>query len=64
MSLTRTEKERLTDSQLKLQSVSQSLKHVDPEKIPDYEEIEKCLEDAEKSLTGALRKPARPSDKR
>jgi hypothetical protein len=54
MPLTKTERERVTDSQLKLQSVSQSLKHLDPEKIPDYEGIEKCLENAEKSLSGAL----------
>jgi hypothetical protein len=55
MALTKAEKERLTDSQLKLQSVSHSLKDVDRGKIPDFEEIERCLEDAEKSLTGALR---------
>ena len=55
MPLTRSEKERLSDSKLKLQSVVQSLKHVDPEKIPGYDEVEKCLEDAEKSLNGALR---------
>jgi hypothetical protein len=55
MALTRVEKERLKDSRLKIQSVSDSLHQVDPEKIPDIEEIQDCLEEAEKSLDGALR---------
>ena len=55
MALTRVERERITDSQLKLQSVSNSLKRVDPEKMPDFDEIKECLEDAEKSLTSLLR---------
>jgi hypothetical protein len=53
--LTKVEKERLTDSQLKIQSVSSSLKHVDPEKVPGFEEIRDCLEDADKNLGQALR---------
>jgi hypothetical protein len=63
MSLNKAEKERVTDSKLKLQSVSHSLKHIDPAKIPGYEDIEKCLEDAEKSLSGALRSPGSSSQK-
>ena len=55
MALTRAEKERITDSRLKLQSVSDSLDHVDPEKVPDFKEIQDCLEDAEKTLYEALR---------
>jgi hypothetical protein len=54
VALTRVERERITDSRLKLQSVSNSLKHVDPEKVPDFDQIKECLEDAEKSLGGAL----------
>ena len=54
MSLTRAEKERLRDSRLKLRSVAESLQHVDPKKVPQFEEIEECLEDAERSLRGAL----------
>ena len=54
MALTRVEKERLKDSRLKLQSVAESLKHVDPRKVPQYEAIEECLEDTERSLKGAL----------
>jgi hypothetical protein len=54
MALTRVEKERVTDSKLKIQSVNNSLKHVDPKKVPHFEEIQECLEDAEKSLEGAI----------
>jgi len=56
MSLTRVERERVSDSRLKIQSVAESLAQVDPGKIPDFEEIQDCLEEAEKSLTGALRR--------
>jgi len=49
------EKERIRDSQLKLQSVTRSLKQVDPKKIAGFAEIEECLEDADKELLGALR---------
>jgi hypothetical protein len=60
MSLTRAEKERIADSRLKLQSVAHSLNHVDPQKIPNFEEIQECLEGADESLQGAL-KPSPPS---
>jgi len=60
MRLTRLEKERLSDSRLKLQSVADSLKHVDPTKVHDFEEIQDCLEAAEKNLRGALRSEAEP----
>lgn len=59
MALTRAEKERLTDSRMKLQSVARSLREVDPDRIPDFEAIEDCLEDADKSLGEALRPPER-----
>ena len=48
MPLTRVERERITDSQLKIQAVANRLKGVDPQKVPDFEEIEECLEDADK----------------
>lgn len=54
MALTRVEKERLQDSRLKLKSVADSLQHVDPRKVPGVDRIEECLEDAERSLNGAL----------
>ena len=55
MALTRLERERITDSRLKLQSAANSLSHIDPGKVPEFDEIQDCLEDAEKSLAGALR---------
>jgi hypothetical protein len=55
VALTRVEKERITDSRLKVQSIANSLKHVDPNKIRRFEEIQECLEDADKSLGEALR---------
>lgn len=55
MALTRMERERLTDSQLKLQAVANSLREVDPRKLPGFSAIEECLEDSEKSLRKALR---------
>ena len=61
MALTRLEKERITDSRLKLQSVSNSLNHIDPKKVPDFDNIQDCLEDAEESFKDALR--ASKSDK-
>jgi hypothetical protein len=44
-----------------VQSVTHILKDVDPRKIPHFEEIEDCLEDADKSLAKALR-PHAPDD--
>jgi hypothetical protein len=55
MALTRTEKERIVDSRLKIQSVAQSLDQVDPGKVPNFEEIQDCLEGAEESLDEALK---------
>ncbi len=55
MALTRAEKERIADSRLKIQSVSDSLKKVDPKKLRDFEDIQDCLEDADKSLSQTLR---------
>jgi hypothetical protein len=40
MALTRAEKERITDSLHKVQSISNSLKHVDPHKIRDFKGIQ------------------------
>jgi hypothetical protein len=53
--LSRVEKERIADSRLKIQSIANSLKQVDPGKVRGMEAIEECLEDAERSLSGALR---------
>ncbi|HEY3827293.1 MAG TPA: hypothetical protein VGL82_22220 [Bryobacteraceae bacterium] len=55
MALTRLERERITDSRLKLQSAARTLNHIDPKKVPDLDEIQDCLEDAEESLRTSLR---------
>ena len=54
MPLTKLEREVITDSMLKVQSIQASLDHIDESKIPDREEIEDCLESADKSLRSAL----------
>ncbi len=58
MALKRVEKEQITDSRLKLQSVTNALKRVNPAEIKDLEDIEDCLKDADKILGAALRAPA------
>jgi hypothetical protein len=58
MALKRVEREQITDSRLKLQSVTKTLKRVNPAKIKDLENIEDCLEDADKILGDALRTQA------
>ena len=63
MALSRVEKERLTDSRQKIQSVARSLREIDPDQIPDYEAIESCLEDANRSLGRALRSSGSPTKK-
>lgn len=55
MGLTRSDRERINDSRLKLRTVSETLEKVDTEKVPDFEDIQECLEGAEKSLKEALR---------
>lgn len=66
MALSRAEKERVSDSRLKLQSVANALSGVDPENVPDFEQIQDCLENAEKNLKTALRaaESDSPADKR
>ena len=54
MKLTTVERERITDSILKLESVRGSLDKVDEGKIPHVEEIESCLENADHNLKVAL----------
>jgi hypothetical protein len=48
------ERERIADSVLKIQSVRNSLDQVDEAKIPSKEEIDICLESADRSLRTAL----------
>jgi hypothetical protein len=55
MSLTNVDREKITDSMLKIQSVRTSLEDMDETKIPDYDEIEGCLSLVDKNLRLALR---------
>jgi hypothetical protein len=61
MPLTKLEREVITDSMLKVQSIQASLGHIDESKIPDHEEIENCLDNADKSFRSALRKNSNPT---
>jgi hypothetical protein len=53
--LTREDRERINDSRLKIQSITNTLVRVTQNKIPQYVEIQDCLENAEQSLKQALR---------
>jgi hypothetical protein len=55
MALNRVDKERINDSRLKIQAAAETLNDVNPSKIPDFEGIQECLENAGKNLTLALR---------
>ena len=57
MQLTRVEREKITDSVLKIQSVRASLDQIDETKIPELEEIQSCLKTADRNLSLALRNP-------
>jgi hypothetical protein len=54
MNLTPVERERITDSMLKIQSARASLEEVDGEKYPNAEQIDSCLESADHHLKVAL----------
>ena len=54
MKLTPAERERITDSVLKVQSVRASLDHLDQGKIPKLDEMEECLGDVDYGLRTAL----------
>ena len=55
MSLTTLEREVITDSMLKIQSIQASLDQIGKDKLSDIEEIDDCLKAANKSFTTALR---------
>jgi hypothetical protein len=66
MKLTSVERERITDSVLKIQSIRASLDQMDEEKIPKLDEMESCLEGVDHGLREALgysRPAARPDKK-
>jgi len=53
--LTNLEREVITDSMLKIQSVQASLDQIDGSKLLDFDEIHSCLRTANKSFSAALR---------
>ena len=53
--MTKEQKERVRDSRLKIQSARETLRHVNPKEIPEFEQLEECLEDVERNLGSALR---------
>ena len=54
MSLTKLEREVITDSMLKIQSIQASLNQIDETKLLDGEEIHNCLQNANNSFRAAL----------
>ncbi|MFN0104034.1 MAG: hypothetical protein ACKV2U_18365 [Bryobacteraceae bacterium] len=60
MYLTKLEREVITDSMLKIQSIQASLDQIDDTKLLDNDEIENCLETADNSFRAALRADSPP----
>jgi hypothetical protein len=56
MALTPLEREKITDGMLKIQSARASLEDVAADKIPEFKDLEDCLEDADKNLGDALKR--------
>ena len=54
MPLSKLEREVLTDSMLKIQSIQSALAQIDSSKVPNMEQIHKCLNSAGKSFRMAL----------
>jgi hypothetical protein len=54
MSLSKLEREVITDSMLKIQSIEASLKQIDGSKVVDIDEIHSCLRTADRSFRTAL----------
>jgi hypothetical protein len=55
MHLTTLEREVITDSMLKIQSIQASLDQIDGDKLLDIDEIQGCLKTANRSFRAALR---------
>ena len=61
MELSKEERARITDMAHKIQSANDSLALVDSQKIPDIDDIQECLGNADKTLRGVLRShPSKP----
>jgi len=61
VTLNRVERQRLQDSRLRIQSVVSALGGMDPDKVPNFEEIGDCLREAERSIEIALTSGNEPS---
>jgi hypothetical protein len=59
MGLTRVEREKITDSALKIQSAQASLEQLDETKVKDFDEIQDCLEMTSANLRQELREKGR-----
>jgi predicted nucleic acid-binding Zn-ribbon protein len=57
MSLTKSDRAKITDSVHSIQSARASLADIEEDKVPKVDEIQECLEDADKKLREALRAP-------
>ena len=55
MSLTKSERAKITDSVHSIQSALASLGDIEAEKVPQVDEIQDCLESSDKKLRGALK---------
>jgi predicted nucleic acid-binding Zn-ribbon protein len=55
MSLTKSERAKITDSVHSIQSARASLADIEEDKVPEVDEIQDCLEGADKRLRQALR---------
>ncbi len=55
MTLSKLEREVITDSMLKIESIEASLSQIDGAKLVDIDEIQDCLKNADKSFRTALR---------
>jgi hypothetical protein len=55
MPLSKLEREVITDSMLKIQSIQASLGEIDTTKVPGIDEVHTCLKAANSSFRAALR---------
>jgi hypothetical protein len=53
--LTRLEREVITDSMLKIQSIEASLSEIDDSKIANVEDVHSCLKTASRTFRAALK---------
>ena len=53
--LTKSDRAKITDSVHSIQSARASLADINEEKVPEVDEIQDCLENADKNLREALR---------